>query len=193
MKGLASKVVTAAVVAAAVIWPSTAAGQDARLGFAQRQRQIEQQLQFDTAAGETEEQLVTFEWGGWFTSSYELFHDNGVITGGVITQGVHERHLGQYDLRVWGRANIGSYGQVYARMRLGYVDWEVGDSLTSQDHYWDGPNLDRGYVSFDLRRAIEEWQGHRQSWTINTQIGRQYVEWGTGLVLSLPVDAVVVG
>ena len=196
MKGFVKKAALTAVTAVAMavmLWPGTACGQDARLGFAQRQRQIEQQLQFDAGTGETKEQLVSFEWGGWFTSSYELFHDNGVITGGVITQGVHERHLGQYDLRVWGRANIGSYGQVYARMRLGYVDWEVGDSLTSQDHYWDGPNLDRGYVSFDLRRAIEEWQGHRQSWTINTQIGRQYVEWGTGLVLSLPVDAVVVG
>ena len=195
MKGLAGKLIGTAILTAIIMWPSTAAGQDARLGFTERQRQIEQQLQFDTAAGEPTEQLVTFEWGGWFTGSYELFHDNGIIDPitKTITQGVHERHLSQYDLRLWGRVNIGSYSEVYARMRLGYVDWEPGDSLTNHSHYLDGPNLDRGYVSFDLRNALEEWQGTRPSWTINTQIGRQYVEWGTGLVLSLPVDAVVVG
>lgn len=193
MKGQLSKLTTVVAATAVILWASAAWAQDARTGFQERQRQIEQDLQFATATGEPTEQLVTFEWGGWFTGSYELFHDNGTITGGVITQGVHERHLSQYDLRVWGRANIGSYGQVYARVRVGYVDWESGDSLTSQGHYLDGPNLDRGYVAFDLRNAIEEWQGHRPSWTINTQIGRQYVEWGSGLVLSLPVDAIVVG
>lgn len=195
MKGLSSKIAAVAVLAAAIVWPSTALGQDARLSFVNRQRQIEDQLQFDTAALEPTEQVFSLEWGGWFTGSYDLFHDNGTIGGTppAITAGVHERHVGQYDLRLWGRANISRYAEIFARMRLGYVDWERGDSLTSQDSYLDGPNLDRGYVYFDLRNAVEEWQGRRLPWNVDVKVGRQYVEWGSGLVLSLPVDAVVVG
>lgn len=165
-----------------------------RLSFMERQRQIEQDLRIETAGPAPTDQPFTFDWGGWFTGSYELFHDNGVIGGGAVITGVHERHLGQYDLRLWGRMNFHDYGEIYARLRTTYVDWEPGDSLTSQDHFLDGPNLDRGWAYFDLRKAIRyHSQGQTIPWTADIRVGRQYVEWGTGLVLSLPVDAVVVG
>ena len=72
MKGFVKKVAITAVATAAIailLWPSTAAAQDARTGFMQRQRQIEQDLQFGTATGEPTKQLVSFDWGGWFTSN----------------------------------------------------------------------------------------------------------------------------
>ena len=181
-------------VALGLFWASPGWAQSSRRTFLNRQREIEQSLRIDMTPQTATEDVFTLDWGGWFTASYELFHDNGTISGGgAIVQGVHERHLGQYDLRLWGRADFGRYATIYARMRLEYVDWEVGDSLTSQDHYWDGPNLDRGWAYFDLRKAVQEWQGERLPWTLNVRVGRQYVEWGTGLVLSLPLDAVEVG
>ncbi|MCK4850661.1 MAG: hypothetical protein KAT11_04875, partial [Phycisphaerae bacterium] len=165
-------------VAWALMWAGPAGAQDSRVTFMNRQREIERELEIDLAAMEPSEDVFSLEWGGWFTGSYQLFHDNGTISGATIVRGVHERHLGSYDLRLWGRADFGDFAQVYARMRMEYVDWEVGDSLTSQDHYLDGPNLDRGWVYFDLRKAVQNWQGRQLDWTVNTRLGRQYVEWG---------------
>lgn len=177
-----------------ILWTPQAFGQDSRLSFIQRQRQIQDELRIETAATpQPGDQPFTFDWGGWFTSSYELFHDNGIISGGSILAGVHERHLDQHDLRLWGRVNFQDYAEVYARIRLTYVHWERGDSLDAEDHFWDGPNLDRGWAYFDLQKALRYHQGQTIPWTIDARIGRQYVEWGTGLVLSLPVDALVLG
>lgn len=179
---------------ATVIWAGPAGAQDSRVTFMNRQREIRRYLEISMDRVEPAEDFFALEWGGWFTGSYQLFHDNGVISGTTITRGVHERHLGDYDLRLWGQVDLGNLAQVYARLRMEYVDWEVGDSFTnSQDHYLDGPNLDRGWVYFDLRRAAQDWQEQPLDWTVNARVGRQYTEWGSGLVLSLPLDAVVVG
>ncbi len=182
-----------ATVAWGLMWAGPAGAQDSRVTFMNRQREIERDLEIDMDQVEPSEDFFALEWGGWFTGSYQLFHDNGTISGSTIVRGVHERHLGSYDLRLWGKADFGNFAQVYARIRTEYVDWEVGDSLTSQDHYLDGPNLDRGWVYFDLRKATEDWQEQQLGWTVNARVGRQYTEWGSGLVLSLPIDAVVVG
>ncbi len=184
---------TVATIICALMWAGPAGAQDSRVTFRNRQREIRRDLEIDMDKVTPSDDFLMLEWGGWFTGSYQLFHDNGIISGTTIMRGVHERHLGDYDLRLWGKADLGKLAQVYARLRMEYVDWEIGDSLTSQDHYLDGPNLDRGWVYFDLRRATEDSQEERLSWTVNARVGRQYIEWGSGLVLSLPLDAVVIG
>ena len=182
-----------ATVVWALLWAGPAGAQGSRQTFLNRQREIKRDLEIDMAALVPSEDLFSMDWGGWFIGSYQLFHDNGIISGTTIVKGVHERHLGEYDLRLWGKAQFSDFAEVYARIRLAYIDWETGDSLTSQDHYLDGPNLDRGWVYFDLRNAVKHWQDKSLGWNLDARVGRQYLEWGSGLVLSLPIDAVVLG
>ena len=182
-----------AMLVYALMWAESAGAQDSLVTFRNRQREVKRELDINMVEVEYSDDFFQLDWGGWFTGSYQLFHDNGIISGGTIVQGVHERHLGDYDLRLWSRTDFGNLAQIYARVRTEYVDWEIDDSLTSQDHYLDGPNLDRGWGYFDLRRAAQDWQEEPLGWTVNARVGRQYVEWGSGLVLSLPLDAVVVG
>lgn len=180
-----------ATVVWALLWAQPLGAQGSRQTFLNRQREIERDLEIDMAPVEPSEDLFSMDWGGWFTGSYQLFHDNGVISGTTILTPVRQRQLGIYDFRLWGSTRFSDFGEVYARMRFAYVDWKPGDTLTTHAHYLDGPHLDRGWLYFDLTKAMEHWQNKTLDWYLDARLGRQYLEWGSGLVLSLPVDAIV--
>lgn len=122
-----------------------------------------------------------FDWGGWF-STYVFLFDDGVESS---------RTLRRYDLRLWGRAVIDSGAhEVYARGRLSGVDFNSGDSYDGDDNDIEGPNLERGYYRFNLARALESDRGKNLPFNLVGTIGRDLVQFGTGLTLAAPLDHV---
>lgn len=160
--------------------------------FEHRQRQVERPIRVaQEAQGRlTVRERTSFEFGGWFTTSAFLFHDEGVM--GV--RGPHKRVLTRQDLRIWGYLTLDNVHEFYARGRMRYDRYRNGDSFTRDDDDVLGPNLERGWYAFDLRRAMRRYgNADHMNWTVNTKVGRQYVEFGSGLSLSLNLDAVLIG
>lgn len=146
----------------------------------QLDEQIERQRREELGAAAT----TNFEYGGWYSLNFLLF-DDGLNSS---------RTLRRHDLRLWGRLTLdeGAH-EFYARLRSAYVNFNTGDSYDGNDDDWEGMNLERGSYRFDLSRAATAygWDGLAGG-AINFTLvaGRDLVEIGTGLALSLPLDHV---
>jgi hypothetical protein len=151
--------------------------------FLQQQRQVEQSLleEFDAAIPPT--QQISVDYGGWY-NFFGFLYDDGVESS---------RTLRLNDLRLWGSLSAaGGAHTGLVRGRLSYDDFNTGDSFDGNDDDWVGPNLERGWYRFDLNPALRAYGGESSPVDFNFQIGRQYVEFGTGYALSLPLDALTV-
>jgi hypothetical protein len=129
-----------------------------------------------------------FDWGGWFRSSY-WYLDERVDRG--MDNGSGSRGLRRQQLRLWGNLNIDQVHQFYARTRLDYLDWNHGSSLDHNDSDWEGADLERGWYRFQLSQMQNAYNQESSDYDFWVKIGRQYVEFGNGLSLSVPLDAVL--
>jgi len=77
-------------------------------------------------------------------------------------------------------------------MKLDYWDWNHGTSYDHNDSDWEGADLERGWYDFQLSRYRAAYGQLAEEWDVGMRVGRQYVEFGNGLTLSLPLDAAVV-
>jgi len=127
------------------------------------------------------DQKVNVDWGGWYNTWLFLFDD------GINSSRTFRRN----DFRLWGGATLdqGAH-EMYARMRLSYIDFNHGDSYDGNEDDLDGPNLERGYYQFDLQKALKAYGGKTTSNNFKLKIGRDLVEFGTGYALSMPLDHV---
>ena len=151
--------------------------------FLNQQRRIDQQIEQELGEVLPPGQRMTFEYGGWYSLHLFLFDD------GVNSSRTYRRN----DLRVWTRLTFdGGAHEVYARGRLGYLDFNTGDSYDGNDDDWEGPHLERGYYQFDLRRALAAYGGSETSCNLQLKIGRDLVTFGTGYTFSIPLDHVQV-
>ena len=149
--------------------------------FVLRQRAVEERLrkQFDAELAFAQKSL--FDWGGWYSTHIFLF-DDGVESS---------RTLRRSDLRLWGRLSIdGGAHELYARGRLSLLDFNSGDSFDGDDDDVEGPNLERGFYRFDLARAMRAYGDRDIDYNVQLQIGRDLVQFGTGLTLAAPLDHV---
>ena len=101
--------------------------------------------------------------------------------------------LRQTDLNGWARVNIDGVHQFFLRGRVGYQDFNAGDSFDGDGDDWVDPTIDRGVYRFDLRRAMEAYNGESPDYNFTLQAGRQLVHWANGLVLSTDIDGGVLG
>ena len=76
-----------ATVMWALLWAGPVGAQGSRQTFLNRQREIKRDLEIDMDAVVPSEDLFSMDWGGWFIGSYQLFHDNGIISGTTIVKG----------------------------------------------------------------------------------------------------------
>jgi len=127
-----------------------------------------------------------FDWGGWFRFSYWGADDNVDRDGDGFDDGRHM--LRRYQLRLWGFLTVDQAHHVYVRGLNDYYDWNHGTSYRNDDHYWDEARLERGWYYFRYSQLPE---AAPSDFDFAAQIGRQYVELGTGLALSIPLDAVM--
>ena len=124
-------------------------------------------------------QPFTLEYGGWYRFSFFWFEEPGL---GFIPS--NDVSLRNQDFRLWLSANLEDIHYVYARFRLGLVDFSRGDSFDGNDEDTEGVNLDMGYYRLDVTRALKRYCGVPSPVSLQVQVGRQYFNVGTGLVYS---------
>mgnify|MGYP005840485741 CR=1 FL=1 len=148
--------------------------------FLNQQRAAEESIRAQLDRELPAEQKVDFDWGGWYNGW--LFH---------YDDGVQHRTLWRNDFRLWAGMTLdqGAH-ELYARGLMSFLDWGHGDSYNCDDHDIVGPNLERGYYKFDLRNAMKAYAKQNIENNFKLEIGRDYVEFGTGYALSLPLDHV---
>src|SRR5688572_16618201 len=101
--------------------------------------------------------------------------------------------LRQYELIPYLRLNVDGVHEVFLRGRIGYQDFNDGDSFDGRgDEPIDG-DLDRGYYRFNLGRSNAaygtDYLGARPGgFNVAAQGGRDFVYWGNGLVLAQTLD-----
>lgn len=149
--------------------------------FLNQQREIEERLRRQADEELPATQAVDFDYGGWY--SFHLFiYDDGVNSS---------RTFRRNDLRLWGRLALDEGAHtIYARTRLSFLDFNTGDSFDGRDNDWEGPNLERGYYRFDLRRAMKAYANRDVDYNLTVKIGRDLATFGTGYALSTPLDQV---
>lgn len=112
--------------------------------------------------------------------------------GGVLnTTFVHlndsndnSRRLFSPEVSLYGRAVFDGAHTLFARARFEYDAFSEGDSFDGRGDRWPQPFVDRYWYEFDLRQAAAAYQGKTIRGNFNIRVGRQFVDWGAGLVLS---------
>jgi len=134
---------------------------------------------------------AVFDWGGWFRSSLWDVDDN--VDRDFDGSDDGRRVLRRQQLRLWGQVSLDRVHQFYGRGRLDYLDWNSGTSYNGNDSDWHGPYLDRLWYDFRLSRLQEAYGDSPGDLDVSVRVGRQYVRLGSGLVMSTPLDAVLLG
>lgn len=145
----------------------------------QRETQEDLRRELDEQLPATQD--IDFDFGGSY--SFHLFiYDDGINSS---------RTFRRNDLRLWTRLAFDKGAHtIYARTRLSFLDFNTGDSFNGRDNDWEGPNLERGYYQFDLRNAMRAYSGRHVDYNLTLKIGRDLASFGTGYVLSTPLDQV---
>ena len=137
-------------------------------------RDTRQRIQPDVPA----DQRALIDYGGYLSQSFFAIDDIG--------QNTHI--LRQTDLNGFFRLNLDDAHRVFVRGRVGYQDFNSGDSFNGEGDQWIGPQLERAHYTFNLRRAYEAYQGESLDFNVRVKGGRQLVHWANGLVLSQELD-----
>lgn len=92
--------------------------------------------------------------------------------------------LRQTDVQLFAHLSIDGAHEFFGRLRFTYDDWNTGDDFDGRGDRLDQPLGDRWWYKFDLRRAIEASEGTSPDYNLTVKVGRQFVEFGSGIVLS---------
>ncbi|MBI3890601.1 MAG: alginate export family protein [Candidatus Wallbacteria bacterium] len=116
---------------------------------------------------------VDFQVGGWAGLTMASFRndDNDRNTADAVTS------LLLSDMRLWSRVWLRDGTNAYVRLRAIGYEFGVSPGVLSPQLPNDGLDLDLGYVDSKLLGA-------------SYRIGRQYIRYGSGLVLANTLDAV---
>ncbi len=148
----------------------------------QQQREVEDMIRKQFAESLPPSRTWQIDAGDW--QSFYLFE---------INDGTKHRTERLWDNRAW-IAGTGDYGthQFYARLKMTYTDWNRGTSYDGNEDDFDGPDADRLWYQFDLRQAAKSYGHTDLPFGHQTKVGRQYVQFGSGYALTLPLDAVTI-
>lgn len=148
--------------------------------FLQQQRLLDERLERQRLETAPLDALVDLQWGGWL--EYYVFH---------YDDGVQESRLVQRPgLSAWTRLRLdGDAHEFFARVKLRFTYFEPGDEIDRQQDWW-GPNFDLAWYQLDLGRALH-MNDPDVPLGLRARIGRQQVVFGTGYVLDIPMDAVL--
>ncbi len=121
----------------------------------------------------------------------EIGESGRLLFGGYTTFGFvasddatsSTRILRQSDTKLWADFTMAGH-EVYGRLRFNYLDFNTGDSFDGRGDNLDEPIGDRYWYRFDYRTAHMADTGERSRDNVWFQAGRQFINWGTGLVLS---------
>lgn len=102
----------------------------------------------------------------------------------------NHRRLLQPDVTLYGKASIDGVHNFFVRANFEYRDFSQGDSFNGGGDTWATPMVDRYVYEFDYARAVAAYDGRRSDWDFKISGGRQFVDWGEGIVLSEALYAV---
>lgn len=148
--------------------------------FIRQQREIDRALAQQRFEAAPIDQLLDFQYGG--SIDYYIFHfDDGVQSS---------RLFQRPGMSAWMRATVddGAH-EFFARIRLNYNYFRDGDEFDRQQD-WAGPNFDRAWYRVDLGKAFH--LPNPADLPVSLTVGRQAVVFGTGYVLDMPLDAVLI-
>lgn len=112
--------------------------------------------------------------GGFFSTTFVHLTDSND----------NARRLFQPEVTLYARAVIDGAHTFFGRTRFQYRAFSEGDSFDERGDRWPGPFADRYWYEFDLRSQVAAQEGRSLDWNFNIRAGRQFVDWGAGLVLS---------
>lgn len=168
-----------AVVLAMVWFVSPVWGQATSLDRFERQlEQIRRERRMEVSPEVPLERRAVVDYGAYLSEYFFAVDD--------VDQSTHL--LRQHELTGYGRVNFDGVHSFFLRGRVAYQDFNDGDSFNGEGDQWDGPRLERGVYRFDLRRAMEAYEGRSVDYNVRVEAGRQLVHWNTGLVLSREID-----
>jgi hypothetical protein len=122
-------------------------------------------------------QDALFDWGGWINVSYIGLDDPPAN---------EHRELEFYDLRLWGKLQLGELHRFYARTYTQFVDFNDGDAFWGADNDVRGMNLDQGFYTLDLGQAFKA----RPRWKSYLTLGRQYAFLGRGILFNKVAEGI---
>lgn len=157
-----------------VVAASASAQQDTqrRIERAIRTADPAERLRIDRNLNWTERSLLDF--GGSFSTTFVHLTDSAD----------NARRLFQPEFTLYGRAVFDGAHTFFGRARFQYRAFSEGDSFDDRGDRWAEPFVDRYWYEFDLRNAMAAYQGKSIDGNLNLRVGRQFVDWGAGLVLS---------
>jgi len=106
----------------------------------------------------------------------------------IDDEGSHGHTLRQYDGRAWVRADLDGMHRVYARLKFQYDDFNTGDDFDGRGDEFRHPIGERWWYEFDLR-GRERGGAETPLWNVDFKVGKQFVQFGSGLALSAALIA----
>ena len=167
--------VHAAVVASATLLcaaPASGQADTRRIERAVRLADESYRIRVDTSLGLTERSM--FDVGG-FVSMTGVWLDDADD---------NSRRLFRPELTLYGRAIVDGAHRAFVRARFRYSAYSEGDSFDDRGDRWNEPFLERWWYEFDLASLVAAYEGRASDFNFNIRLGRQFIDWGTGLVLS---------
>lgn len=114
------------------------------------------------------------EFGGYFSATFVNLNDSDN----------NSRRYFSPEVGIYGRAVLDSAHTFFGRARFQYNEFSPGDSFDGRGDRWTDPFIDRYWYEFDYRSMMAAQHGQSTDWNVNVRVGRQFVDWGAGLVLS---------
>ena len=146
------------------------------------QRIYDEQLRVKLDEQIPEAREFGFDVGGWF--SFALFQYDDAPTR-------KWRTLRQYELRGWASLNLQGVHQFYVRGLGAYDDWNSGKNpaLSRNDDLTE-PKIERAWYRLDLGQLHRNRTGQDPPVGLRLWVGRRFAQFGTALVLSMPMDTI---
>lgn len=145
-------------------------------------RVYDEQLRVELDKQQAAARQIGLDAGGWFSFAFFDYEDAAARK---------ERTLRQYDLRLWANYTVSGVHTFYFRGKMGYDDWNSGDNPDndSSDDF-NKPDVERAWYRFDYDRLVSNQTGQVGPAGFAVQVGRDFYDIGSGLVLAMPLDAV---
>ena len=149
---------------------------------------------FDKTLEEIRRSHFEYTGGTTFVEDARLRHGVYTTFGGYAIDDElgHTRILRQLDSKLWFQGQRHGHS-VYGRIRFRYQDFNSGDEFAGTSSGLVYPLGDRYWYRFDWQADRRAEEGEDTTWNWWVQVGRQYVEWVTGLVMSDTLYAVRFG
>ncbi len=164
-----------------VLLASTALGQTSVERFERQLEMIQRQQRVLVNPEVPAGQRALIDYGGYISANFFAIDDQQART----------HILREYDLVGYARVNVNNVHEFFFRGRMGYQDWNAGDSFDGEGDETIWPRVEQAYYRFDLARYLSAYKGQKIENNLVVTAGRQFVYWANGLVLADNLDGLL--